>query len=123
MNTILKWDWIKTIHREDGTVIGTVDEHTSLGNIQTACHTFFRPFGKVKRETYSIHRGQLIVRHTVQFTGRKPERCTIVYLFFISGEMANDTFCVSAGSECNNINQAKKLIDKILDGGEYHYGI
>jgi hypothetical protein len=119
---MVKGNKMKAIKRPDNIVIGDVDESTSLVDMQQSCPTFFRnPSGK--RETYTIYRGQLIVRCTVQFTGCKPERKTIVYLFFISGEMKNDTFCVSAGSKLKGVRQAKKLIDKILDGGIYYYGI
>ena len=114
---------IRTIKDKDGRVIGEVNENTYLIDIQKACPTFFKPFGKSKRETFQVYRGQLITRHTTQFTGCKPVRLTVVYLYFVSGELVNDTLCISAGSKCNDLRQAKKLIDDVLDGGVYYYGI
>ena len=71
-----------------------------------------------------MHRGQLIIRCTVKFSEwQNPNEKPSPTCFSVSGEMKDDTFCVSAGSECNNIRQARKFIDKILDGGIYHYGI
>jgi hypothetical protein len=113
---------LKTIKRRgEGSVIGDVDESTDLHTIERACPTFFRtPHGK--RETYDTYRGQLIVRNTVKFD-RKSVRRTVVYLFFVSGEMKNDTFCISSGCDLACVQDAKRLIDLVLDGGEYEYGI
>ncbi len=113
---------MKTICSNDGTVFGEVDEQSTLSDIQSKCPAFFRtPHGK--RETYTIYRGQLIVRNTVKFASCKPSRMTSVYLFFVSGEMKSDTFCISSGSNIHTIGQAEQLIDRVLDGGKYFYGI
>ena len=113
---------IKTIKNDQGEVIGEVDENSTVPEIKENCPMFFRT-KHGKREIYDTYRGQLIVRNTVQFTNQKPERHTAVYLYFISGEMEKNTFCVSSGSDVNSIHQAKRLIDKILDEGVYFYGI
>lgn len=107
-------------------VIGHVDPEASLTDMQRNCPSFFRyPCGS--RECYNAYRGCLIVRSTVKFIGGAARR-TIVYLYlpngFAEGGPATaDTFCVSAGCELKNVTQAKRLIDAILDGGIYYYGI
>jgi hypothetical protein len=79
---------------------------------------FFRTkFGA--RETYTVHRGCLIVRNTVTFTGQLPTRRTAVYLVTDSLEGHPDTFCVQPGSEHLTVRQAKKFLDQILDRGVY----
>ena len=93
-----------------------IDESHSLVDMERACPKFFRvPHGK--RETYHPHRGCLIVRGTVQFTRCDPERRTTVYLF-VDGD---DMLCVT--SNVNSIAQAKRLIDRILEKGEYSYEV
>lgn len=99
-----------------------VDQWTSEHEMRCRCPKFFQtPHGK--RETYTIHRGQLIVRNTVQFTGCKPERRTVVYLYVIESlddklHGTPDTLCVSSQENVNSIAQAKRLIDRLLDNGE-----
>jgi hypothetical protein len=34
-----------------------------------------------------------------------------------------DLFCITAGNNVNSVRQAEKLIDRILDGGEYAYNL
>ena len=104
---------LTTINNKDGHIIGQVDEDKSLSEMKSYCGNFFnKPFGK--RETYSVHRGQLICRHTVKF-GNVPERHTVIYLYFVNGKMNNDTLWVHSGKETNK--QAQKIIDRILDNG------
>jgi len=96
----------------------TVDEHASEYDMERACPVFFRtPHGK--RETFTIHRGQLIVRNTVQFTGQRPQRMTTVYLFLVDGPDAPDLSCL--GGNASSIRQAKRLIDDTLESGTYGY--
>lgn len=91
-----------------------VNEHKSLSDMERAEPLFFKtPHGK--RETYTIHRGQLIVRNTVQFTGCKPERKTTVYLFLHDTDTNNWSTLHAGGA--STLYQAKKLIDHILDTG------
>jgi hypothetical protein len=101
--------------------VARVSESTSLAEIKTKVPSFFTtPFGK--RETYTMYRGFLIVRNTVQFSSGS-ERKTIVYLFTHNLEGRPDTFCVSPGTQLSGIQDAKKLIDKILETGRYEYGM
>ena len=116
----------KMITRPDGTPIAEIDEEHYLADMENKCWGFFKtPHGK--RETYTVYRGQLIVRNTMQFTGEKPTRMTAVHLYFPNGYADNpghaDLFCISAGSGVGTVRQAEKLIDRVLDGGIYHYGI
>ena len=91
-----------------------VNEWTSIVDMERAEPLFFKtPHGK--RETFTIHRGQLIVRNTVTFTGCKPQRMTTVYLFLHDTD-ADSWSTLHAGS-ASSIYQAKKLIDRILDSG------
>jgi len=109
------------IRRGDGTPIGHVDEHTSLAHMRAECAAFFRsPCGK--RETITVHRGQLVARGTVRFTGCRPTRKTVVYLYFRDGELKDDTLCVSTGDGIDTVAKAKVLIDRILDSGTYQWG-
>lgn len=97
-----------------------VDEGTTESKIRRNCPGFFKtPHGK--RETFSMYRGALIVRHTVQYTGCNPKRETVVYLYTDDMEGRPDTFCVSVGSKCNNLRDAKKLVDRIYETGRYKY--
>ena len=108
--------------RREKHAIGQVDEHISLATIRNECPTFFRSKTGY-RETYTMYRGQLIVRGSVKFTGCRQERKTCVYLYFVDGEMPQDTLCVSAGNEVYTVAQAKKLIDKVLDTGTYCWSV
>jgi hypothetical protein len=107
-----------TIKERDGRVMGEVNEHTSLATIKQECPLFFKT-NHGRRETYSMYRGQLIVRNTVQFTNCAPERRTVIYLYFVSGSMANDTFHIDSGRQ--TLAQAKGKIDRILDGKSFPY--
>jgi hypothetical protein len=109
------------IKNDHDKTLGNVNENTSLETIRQHCPLFFT--GRRKRETFTMYRGQIIARCTVQFSNCPPERHTAVYLYFVDGEMENDSFCVSAGHNLKTTQQAKHLIDKILDGGKYEYGM
>ncbi len=96
----------------------TVDEDVSELDIRSAVPKFFScPFGK--RETYTIHRGAVICRHTVTYTGCKPERLTVTYLFGRwPEEKHSDVFCLSPYTpKLNSVAQAKRQVDRILDSG------
>jgi hypothetical protein len=99
-----------------------VDESTELSTIERNVPLFFKtPHGK--RETYDVYRGFLIVRNTVQFTGGKPERRTVVYAYTDDLEGSPNTFCVSTGGNLTGKPHAKRLIDKILAEGQYTFGM
>lgn len=99
-----------------------VDEHTSLADIQQGEPRFFKtPHGS--RETHTMYRGQLIVRGTRRLSDRKAYRDTTVYLWILQMESRPTTFCVSAGVALTSVLRAQRLIDTILDGGVYYYGI
>ena len=97
-----------------------VDEWTSESQMRNECPTFFRtPHGK--RESVIVHRGQIIVRNTVQFTGCKPERRTTVYLYVIEDSdrrPTHDMICISTNIHLNSVAQAKRFIDRVLDSGK-----
>lgn len=92
-----------------------VDESFYLSAIRQKCPAFFRtPFGQ--RETYVVYRGFIICRHTVHFTGCRPERHTVVYLY---DPVKNDMMhCgTTVAEDLKNIGHARKLIDRILSLG------
>jgi hypothetical protein len=99
-----------------------IDEATSLAAIERGEPLFFKTTHG-KRETYETYRGFLIVRNTVQFTGCKPERRTVVYLYTDDLEGRPGTLCVSAGSKVGSTAQARRLIDRIIETGKYSYGM
>lgn len=106
-------------NRDTGSIY-EIDESKCVHDMERACPRFFK-IKHGKRETYSEHRGCLIVRHTVQYTASRPRRETVVYVHCnLEGRM--DMFCVSIGSKCGSIAQAKRLIDHLLDDGVYFYG-
>jgi hypothetical protein len=103
------------------TCVVAIDESASLSDMQEGCPVFFRtPLGK--RETYTVYRGCLIVRNTVQFTGNKPKRKTTVYLYLPEGfpdSKRPNTSCISVGHDSvKSIEQAKRLIDRVIETGE-----
>jgi len=90
--------------------LGTLehDDGITESEIRNAIPNFFKTkFGK--RETFTFYRGFVICRHTVQFTGEKPKRRTVVYVYVPEFK---DTLCVT--SELGSIRQAKAYIDVIL---------
>lgn len=95
-----------------------VDESTSLARMRENCPKFFG--GKLyKRETYTTHRGCIVLRGTVQYTGCKPRRETVVYLYLPNGSPGSpkpDTFCISSHQH-NSVRSARKFIDRVLDNG------
>jgi hypothetical protein len=99
-----------------------VDEHADLSEMQNTQPSFFgQPFGK--RETYEVYRGCLICRCTVKFSHGN-ERRTVAYVYGSwEGETRKSTSCISAGSTLGSARAARKLIDTVLDGGKYYYGI
>ena len=115
----------RTIKLNNSPSLVEVNESSSLVDMQRNCPMFFNfPFGK--RETYTVHRGCLICRHTTTFSDGKPVRRTVVYLYLPAGYSDSprpDMYCVSASGEVHSIKQGKRLIDKILDGGSYWYGM
>jgi len=99
----------------------TLDESTSLADIQQAEPMFFKtPFGK--RETYTMYRGQLIVRYTVSrprmFNPAESFRKTTIHLF----DKESGTHCVSSDTTVKDIRHAKRIIDRIITKGSYQYG-
>jgi len=99
-----------------------VTETSAECEMRNRCPVFFRtPHGK--RETFTVYRGQLIVRNTVDFGGGKPQRRTVVYLYLVeslddSEHGMPDLFCVG---HPDGVRQAKRLIDQILESGEYSF--
>lgn len=98
-----------------------LDELASLVDMERECPLFFKT-KHGNRETYTVYRGCLIVRNTVNFTHGK-ERKTTVYAFFHDTESGYDLLCVSAGSKINSVITAKRLIDRMIESREHHYGM
>lgn len=72
------------------------------------------------RETYTVHRGCLIVRHTVKYDGN-PERRTVAYLFGRwPKETKSDLFIAGPDfpEHLTSIAHAKRHLDAILDSGK-----
>jgi hypothetical protein len=111
-------------------LIGEVSEETTLDDIKKAGTEMSL------QETYSVYRGQLI---TIQsgFLTRKidvldeeiefhEELVVDVYLFLFKGHHPNKeptTFCISLGCNLRSVEDAKRLIDMVLNTGEYSYGM
>ena len=97
-----------------------VDTEASELDIRAACRvTFANPRGH--NERYVFYRGCLIVRHTMTFTGCKPERLTIAYLFgrWPKGK-TSDLFIAGPDfpEHLTGIAHAKRHLDAILDSGK-----
>jgi hypothetical protein len=98
-----------------------VDEWMSENEIRRQCNHFFS-CTHGSRETYTMHRGQIIVRNTNTFGGGTPQRCTTVYLVTTHEVHRNnwhrtenfETFCLG---QSTTLYQAKKMIDAVLDEG------
>mgnify|MGYP001209275634 CR=1 FL=1 len=113
------------------------NEDASFSDIERACPGFFKtPHGK--RESYSVHRGCLIVRATTEIC-RVPTRMTSVFLFLPHGHEDGgrpDLFCVTGCGivygkaihglaslrSMRSIAQAKQYVDALLAHGDYSYG-
>jgi hypothetical protein len=93
-----------------------INEYSSEYDMRNTCPKFFvTPHGN--RETFTVYRGQLIVRNTVQFTGCKPTRRTALYLYLVNCQNDNcvpDLLCVGWPS---SIRKTKRLIDEIITRG------
>lgn len=115
---------IHTITSTTGTKMG-LDDTASLDVIQRACPRFFQD-KRGSRECYSEYRGQLIVRHTVEFSDG-PERRTVVYMFVTECSDKDwrlpDLFCCSVGNPVKNVREAKKLVDRIMAEKRYAYDL
>ena len=102
----------------------TIDEASGLSDMQSNCPLFFKT-KHGKRETYTVHRGCLIVRGTTTFD-RQTGRMTSVFLYLPEGfpdSKVADFFCVSAGCNLASVKQAKRLIDRIIAEKRYEYGM
>ncbi len=85
----------------------TVSETTIRANVPN----FFRA-KHGKRETFTVYHGCIIARMTVQFTGRQPERRTVVYIYTNDLEGSPNTLHISGAK---NVRHAKRLIDAVLE--------
>lgn len=98
----------------------TVDEANGSDRIRKACPNFFKGGGLLgKNQRYTFYRGCVIVSMTVQFTGCRPRRKYVAYIY---DHDQRDTFCVSADCDPKNIRAAKRIIDKVLAEGRHEYG-
>jgi hypothetical protein len=110
----------KILHTRHQSRKFAVDTEASELDIRAACPVFFaNPHGR--RETYIVYRGCVIVRHTVTFTGCKPERLTVAYLFGRWPEdKTSDMFIAGPDypERLTSIAHAKRHLDAILDSGK-----
>jgi hypothetical protein len=112
----------------NGETVWVVDESTTLEDIRRGEPGFFSAENQAhfNDQSYSVHRGQLIVREIQTLSDKVPRTKYVVYLFYlevIAGSdkgRTNETFC--AGWPRDE-EEAERLIDYILETGEYHYGI
>ena len=99
-----------------------VDTDFSEAQIRSNARHFFTNRRPGERETATFHRGCVIVRRTVTFTGCRPQRLTTVFLFgkFADGD-GSLTFCVvpPVNGELMSVAQAKRHIDSILATNHY----
>ena len=91
-----------------------VDTLASKSDMRNQCPMFFKN-SHGKRETFTIHKGCIIVRNTIQFTCCKPERHTTVYLYGKLEDGQYNMFCISSLVDLKNVAQAKRLIDNALN--------
>lgn len=108
------------VHFESTNSDYLVSEETTLDEMKEERRIFFET-SHGENETFTVYRGQLIVRNTVQFTGTKKERKTAVYLFLIesldqANHMMPDLFHAGWPKDTED---AKRRIDHLLDGGKY----
>lgn len=107
--------------------VNTVDDQACLVDMEREEPKFFQNTHG-KRETYTVHRGCLIVRNTPRhsLTGR-PTRMTAIYLFYPKEHVGSDKNSYSglsnlAGFSPSSVASAKRLIDQVLESGKYSYG-
>ena len=107
------------------------NEQASLTEMEESCGKFFTKTPGRKRETYTVHRGFLIVRNTTDMHCGpggvlQPRRMTAVYVFLPEGHGDDsprpDLSCVSGCVNLGSIYQAKRYIDQLLAHGNYEYG-
>ncbi len=96
-----------------------IDESVSLEEMEKNLKLFFKT-KHGKRETYHVHRGCLIVRNTVTFTGCKPQRLTAIYTY---SPDEKDTHNIVCKPEPQSVRQAMRFIDNLIARGEYEYGV
>lgn len=113
-------DSVKRIRFNRHNASFAVDTDASELDIRAAIPaTFAHPRGH--NERYVFYRGCLIVRHTVTFTGCKPERLTVAYLFGRwPKEKTSDLFIAGPDypEHLTSIAHAKRHLDAILDNGK-----
>lgn len=99
-----------------------VSEKSSLAQMKEQCPLFFET-SHGERETFAVHRGQLIVRHTAEFDGVK-ERKTVVYLFLQTSldDAKHEMPDLFHAGRPWSITDAKRRIDCLLDEGKYTFG-
>lgn len=76
---------------------------------------FSAKFGR--RETFSVHRGQLIVRHTVRFSNGCSSRKTVLYFVVANPDCDNKPYLLCMGSDFSSARQAQRFIDRVFKEG------
>lgn len=94
-----------------------MDEAATLEEVQEKQPLFFSAtFGE--DETFDMYRGFLIVQHTVEICDEAVRR-TVVYIF----DKNAGTLCISSGSRVVDRGDAEDLVDRVISGGEFWYGM
>lgn len=101
---------IRSLKLRYGSGVVNHDDTVSESTIRTNVPAFFRVKGGNQR--YVFYRGAVIVRITRTLTNCRPERLTIVYLYFPDLEGRPHTFWLD---DANNIRHAKRIIDQTLE--------
>lgn len=113
-----------TVRMQDSGWTMTVDEGATLLDMQHAEARFFaKTHGS--RETYTVHRGCLVVRYTTGSMAGGQVRRTATYIFGRSSESGDRILWnIDAGLEwVHDIRTGKRAIDTVLDQGWYTYGL
>lgn len=107
-----------------------VSEEGTLAEFRLRFPLFFSAPGlKPESETFTVYRGQLITHQIVKLSDNIPRNHLVVNMYLrqsLDNDDRPDLFCVSA-SALNWVKfdeeAAHRLIDLILDGGEYEYSM
>jgi hypothetical protein len=78
---------------------------------------FFQNVPGRKREIIEEYAGFMIACHTVQFTGLKPQRKAVIYLFNREPGNEGSLCCCHTGS----LASARRTIDHWWQGGEFEW--
>lgn len=95
-----------------------VDEWASEQDMRANLRHFF-DVAHGRRETFTVHRGCIIVRNTVKYSvSPYQERRTTIYLYgHWERSKRQDVACISPRIRLGSVREAKRFLDRILDKG------